>query len=334
DGTAAAAAAAAILTIGNNLDGVNLTLTGSGALASWDVGLQAISAGTLALGGSAASNYTLTGLSGSVTITAASSTTALASSLNPAPTGTNVMFTATVSAVPPGAGTPTNQVQFRTNGVPAALVGLNASAQAVYATSWLPHGSNAITAEYVSDGNFLASTNSLLQVVNTAPVANPFSLGAVSGLPATLPVIGSTNVADADGDPLTVTAVSAPAHGIAGTDGTHTTYTATNNFVGTDSFNFTVSDNYGDAATNTVTVSVIANSAGLNRLTAGLSSGNVVLTYLGIPWNNYALEQTLSLSPRVWLPVVTTLAPANGYLMFTNPPQPGANSFWRTRLVP
>jgi hypothetical protein len=64
-----ATAAATILTIGNNLDGGNLTLSGTANLASKQVGAQAVSVGTLALGGAAAGNYTLAGLSGSVTIT-------------------------------------------------------------------------------------------------------------------------------------------------------------------------------------------------------------------------------------------------------------------------
>jgi hypothetical protein len=260
-------------------------------------------------------------------------TTALAASRNPSPTGTNVIFTATVSSVSPGGGTPTNAVQFRTNGVAAALVNLNGSAQAAYATSFLPHGSNVVTAEYVSDGIFLASTGSMVQVVNTAPVANPLLLGAASGLPATLKIIGSTSVMDADGDALRIAAVGAPSHGIASTDGTDATYTATNSFAGTDSFNYTVSDTYGSTATNTVTVSVIASSADVNRMTAGMSGGNVVLTYLGIPWNNYALEQTFSLSPPVWLPVVTNPASVNGYISFTNP-LPGSNGFWRIRWAP
>jgi hypothetical protein len=258
-------------------------------------------------------------------------TTVLACSLNPSSTGTQVIFTATVSA--PDGGAPTNAVQFRTNGVAAALVILNGSAQAAYATSLLPHGSNVVTAEYASDGNFLASTGSMVQVVNTAPVASAVTLGAVSGLPATLRIIGSTNVMDADGDALRVAAVGAPSHGITSTDGTNATYTATNSFAGRDSFNYTVSDTYGSTATNTVTVSVIASSADVNRMTAGMSGGNVVLTYLGIPWNNYALEQTFSLSPPVWLPVVTNPASVNGYISFTNP-LPGSNGFWRIRWAP
>ena len=51
------------LTISNNLDGPNLTLSGTGTVASSQVGSQSFtSIGTLALGGSAAGNYTLSGI--------------------------------------------------------------------------------------------------------------------------------------------------------------------------------------------------------------------------------------------------------------------------------
>jgi hypothetical protein len=259
----------------------------------------------------------------------------LASSLNPAPTGTNVTFTATVTAVFPGNGTPTNQVRFLTNGVWAALVNLNATTQAAYATSLLPHGTDTVTAEYLSDGSFLASTGSVTQLVNTSPKASALTLGAVSGLPATLRIIGGPNApTDADHDPLTVTGAGTPSHGTASTDGTNVIYIATDGFAGSDSFTYTVGDGYGGTATNSVAVSVIANSADLNRMFAALSGEDAVLTYLGIPGNNYALERTFNLTPPEWLPIVTNPARANGYVMFTNLLQPGTNNFWRTRQVP
>jgi len=60
---------ASILTIINDLDGTNLTLAGSGLLAGSGVGLEPIADFTgLSLGGSAATNYTLAGASGSVTV--------------------------------------------------------------------------------------------------------------------------------------------------------------------------------------------------------------------------------------------------------------------------
>jgi len=65
-----ASATAAQLTFGNNVDGVNLTKSGSITLASKNTGSESIiSFAGLSLGGSAAGNYTLTGASGSVQIT-------------------------------------------------------------------------------------------------------------------------------------------------------------------------------------------------------------------------------------------------------------------------
>jgi hypothetical protein len=59
-----------ILTVTNNLDSTNLTLSGSSTLAGANVGPEAITSfGTLAFGGTAATNYTLAGASGLVTIT-------------------------------------------------------------------------------------------------------------------------------------------------------------------------------------------------------------------------------------------------------------------------
>ena len=69
DGTTSAAAA--VLTVSNNIDGANLTLSGGVTLDGKDAGPQAITSfAGLSLGGTAAGNYTITGASGSVTITA------------------------------------------------------------------------------------------------------------------------------------------------------------------------------------------------------------------------------------------------------------------------
>ena len=67
DGTSTAAAA--VLSVANNIDGVNLTLSGSVTLTDLNLGSQPITSfAGLTLGGSAAGNYTKTGATGSVTI--------------------------------------------------------------------------------------------------------------------------------------------------------------------------------------------------------------------------------------------------------------------------
>jgi RHS repeat-associated protein len=83
--------------------------------------------------------------------------------------GQLVTFTATVSTVPPGAGTPTGMVQFIVDGSnfgsPVSLSG----GSATLATSSLAVGTHTITASYAGDTNFNASTSAnLTQTVNQA----------------------------------------------------------------------------------------------------------------------------------------------------------------------
>ena len=114
----------------------------------------------------------------------AGSATAVTSN-NPSSFGQTVTFTATVSAVPPGSGTPTGTVQFKdgvTNlGSPVAL----SSGTATFITSSLSIGVHNITAVYNGDASFMGSTSSLFaQTVNkddssTSPSSsmNPSSSG-------------------------------------------------------------------------------------------------------------------------------------------------------------
>ena len=105
DGTANASAS--ILTITNNLDGNNLTLTGTGILASKNVGSESLtsSGGALAgltLTGSAAPNYTLTGGSGTVTVTARNLTVTAATNNKTYDATTSAAALPTVSGLQPG----------------------------------------------------------------------------------------------------------------------------------------------------------------------------------------------------------------------------------------
>jgi hypothetical protein len=97
-----------------------------------------------------------------------STTTALASSLNPTPAGQNVTFTATVTRSP-GSGTPNGTVQFYDGTTLLGTANLNGSGTATFATSNLAVGSHAITAQYLGDPNDAGSTSApLAQVVQTS----------------------------------------------------------------------------------------------------------------------------------------------------------------------
>lgn len=96
------------------------------------------------------------------------STTTIASSINPSVAGQSVTFTATVS----GTGTPTGTVTFKDGSNVLGVIALTGST-AVFTTANLALGNHAMTAQYSGDANFNGSTSAVLnQVVNLAAPAS------------------------------------------------------------------------------------------------------------------------------------------------------------------
>jgi hypothetical protein len=104
----------------------------------------------------------------------ANTSTAVASSVNPSVWGQSVTFTATVTAVSPGAGTPSGTVDFLDGGSPIGS-GTLSGGVATFTTSALAVRSHTITTHYEGDGSFLSGTDGPLtgnpQVVNKADTA-------------------------------------------------------------------------------------------------------------------------------------------------------------------
>jgi hypothetical protein len=101
----------------------------------------------------------------------ASTSTAVVSSIGSAVYGQSVAFTATVSAMSPGSGTPTGTVQFQVDGnnigTPVALTAGTATSVSL---STLAAGSHTVRATYSGDGSFLTSTGTNAQNVTPAPL--------------------------------------------------------------------------------------------------------------------------------------------------------------------
>lgn len=134
-----------------------------------------------------------------VAVAKASSSVALTSDANPSVYGQQVSFTATVSAVAPGSGTPTGTVSFAVDGNPIGGVAENLSGSSVTSPpiSDLSVGSHTVTATYSGDANFAGtSTTSAEQVnqkvgqaaVSTTVLATPTSsvYGSAVSLTATV----------------------------------------------------------------------------------------------------------------------------------------------------
>jgi hypothetical protein len=91
----------------------------------------------------------------------ASSNTTVTSSADPSVSGKAVTFTAQVTAVSPGAGTPTGTVTFK-NGATTLGTGTLSGGVATYTTSTLVAGSHSITVVYGGDTHFKTSTSPML----------------------------------------------------------------------------------------------------------------------------------------------------------------------------
>jgi MYXO-CTERM domain-containing protein len=116
-------------------------------------------------------------------VTVAKSATALGSSLNPSVSGDAVTFTATVTAVAPGAGLPTGTMTFSSDGAVIGTGSLDGAGKATLTTSALAIGTHAVTAAYGGDAKFgtSASAPALSQVVNAVPVDAGVDSGVDSG---------------------------------------------------------------------------------------------------------------------------------------------------------
>ena len=153
--------------------------------------------------GTDAANYLAnTSTTTTAAITAAVSTTLLSSSQNPIVEGASVSFTARISAAATVSSQPSGLVQFYVNGqLLGNPVSVNGGAASL-TTSQLKAGSNTVSAAYLGDSSFQASTTSMVQAVQMdisiltilSIVANPDGTSTVTfqGVPNTSYLVQAT----------------------------------------------------------------------------------------------------------------------------------------------
>ncbi|HYG25081.1 MAG TPA: DUF2341 domain-containing protein [Verrucomicrobiae bacterium] len=275
-----------------------------------------------------ASNYTFVFVSGQLTINRASTTNALTTSANPAGAGSNVTFTAILNAIAPASGLPTGTVQFLTNNVAAGGAVAVSGGSAGMSTALLSRGSHTITARYSGDANFIGSTNSLIQSINTRPVAgidtlprHPLSGAKVR--PATL----LANDSDPDNDPFTLRSLSS-ATASAGTISSNANwifYRPANGFTNADSFTYTIGDPGNLTATGQVSITIAQDLLPSQNLvgTDALGPGSKRLRFAGVPGRVYTIQYTTNAVLSGWQSLGTAIASTLGQFSFTNSAPPG-----------
>ena len=150
------------------------------------------------------------------TVKPASTSTALASNLNPSAFGQPVTFSVTVASTAPGAGIPTGTVLFTVDGTARAPVVLDGSGNAAFSTASLSVGPHPVTASYSGDANNGSSaSNPVIQTVKdvTPPVITvPADITVPATGPAGAVVSFITSATDDVDGPVATTA--SPASGL------------------------------------------------------------------------------------------------------------------------
>lgn len=331
DGTATAVVDASAAVLSGTISGDEVTLTGTatGTFRSVNAGMgQTVTISGLSLDGADAGNYLLNPPTAAASIMPASVGAAVVSSASPALPGSNITFTVSLSALPPGGGIPTGNVIFKdgTNILGAGLV--DAGGAATLETSSLSHGNHSISAEYQGDGNFLSATNGIVELIDTPPVAGAMTLWRypASGVKIQISSL-LTNGFDPDGDTFSLLSISAAsdAGGIITIQGGWLVYKPPAGFTNDDSFVEVVQDGFGLATTGRVSVLIISDSNSSQNIVppgSGIGNNLASVQFFGIPQRIYTIQYTTNVADQDWQTLGTAKASGRGLIQFFDDPPP------------
>ncbi|MBW8864740.1 MAG: Ig-like domain repeat protein [Verrucomicrobia bacterium] len=256
-------------------------------------------------GGFAAGNYSLTYITGTLTVSQAGTSISVASSLNPSGYKASVNFLASLPS------TATGSVIFLTNSTPFSTNSLASGSATSASTILLPRGTNTITVQYIGDVNYVGSTNILSggQIVTNHPpvVGNVSYTRSVNSMKIFISSL-FTNVTDVDGDTITLTALGTSTNGVTlSSNPSLVLYNNANNV--NDQFTYTVSDGNGGSATGTVSVVFFPFASGQNG-TITPAGGIAKVHYQAIPNYHYSIQRSTNMVD--WTTILTTNAAPNG----------------------
>jgi hypothetical protein len=275
-------------------------------------------------------NFTTANAAVVINVNKSGSAGVLAASANPVVPGNAVTLTATLSAVAPGAGTPTGTVQFLDGGSPLGSPVALSGGVAQRVTSSLSVGAHTITATYAGDGNFNGSSAALAGslVINSPPVAGPDALERFAGRGVKVKRAALlANDTDADAHALTFqNLATGSAQGGAITEsGDWIFYVPPGGDPSGDSFTYEIADPLGGVTGGTVSVQRATFTAATDNLTVtDLGNGSFRIVAHGIPGAGYQLEFTDATLAPAWQSLGGVATDAVGRVEFIDTPPGGA----------
>jgi hypothetical protein len=172
--------------------------------------------------------------------------------------------------------------------------------------------------------------------VNAAPTPGTDSLVRATHLTAKIRLSTLlSNDSDPDGDPLTLIALDTTSTegGTILLDNGWVCYSPPTGFNGADTFTYTLSDDEGNLAVNTVTVVMEGANNGPTRniiAIATLPSGHKLVSFIGIAGRTYRIEWTADLASPSWQTLTTQVAGTNGCFEYEDTTEPlPAQRFYR-----
>jgi len=169
--------------------------------------------------------------------------------------------------------------------------------------------------------------------VNRPPIAGSLNAATTQNNPISIPIDKLLLYAsDPDADPLTLSAVvgSSTNGGSVVRGATDVTYTPSNNYVGPDSFSYSVSDGRGGSSSALVVVQIrsAADLSG-NLLPLTPIAGGFSISFAGIPGRTYTLQRAESVSGP-WSNLVSVVVGPNGIGVYDDTNSPPPTAFYRT----
>ena len=290
-------------------------------------------AGTLS-----ATNYTFAFSDGQLTVNAANPADAVSSSANPAPIGSNVVFTAALTAVSPGSGIPTGTVQFYADGAPLGSPVALTGGLASISVSSLSQGLHSISNQYLGDGNFLAGGGALSpeESINPSLVAANVVLQRNQNCGVKVLVANLlTNDTAPEGETLTLFSADPTSTngGSVVESNSWLFYTPLPGLTNSDAFSYVIADSGGAQAAGLVSITVpidlsqSQNIVGIETLTNNAS----LISFQGIAGRAYTVQYTESLQTPAWQTLGTSMADATGAFEYTDSPTNGSPArFYRS----
>jgi uncharacterized protein YhjY with autotransporter beta-barrel domain len=252
-----------------------------------------------------------------------------------------VTLVVTISNPPPPT---TGNVTANTNYNTAATINLSSAIAGIDVTSVAiakapQHGTASVSGEsitYTPSSTFYGGTDSLTYTAtNPGGTSSPATV-TITVAPSAVPVAASHTVATTIGTAVLIQAAEGatgpqpyvgvgvatqPSHGSAAVSGEQITYTPTAGFVGTDTFNYVVSNNFGNSqpASITVTVTAAGHAAGYTKTVITTPGTSVTVDLSSAAPGTYSGSSLLGLSPgnagNVSLnqPTALTFTPAGSF---------------------